>query len=170
MPRILCYVADVIGRRIAWGIAIGALLLAIVVAALLFADIYTVVEENKRCAPHFPEWSQFPGWLGCTISVHEGLAGGLIGGAGALFAAWLAFTAVQQQLAEEKQRRHQQYLDAKEAALVCITQPVHAAAAALSQIADAMQVTEPLDEAAADKLVALAVTHVKAALEFFHRT
>jgi hypothetical protein len=156
---------DVVGR-IALGIAIGALLLAIVVATLMFADIYSVVEETKRCAPHFPQWSQFPAWLGCTTSVHEGLAGGLIGGAGALFAAWLAFTAVQEQLGEERYRRRQQQADAKEAAIVCITQLVHAAATVLVQINDAIRVGDALQETS-DRLVRLAVDHVKAALESF---
>jgi hypothetical protein len=34
----------------------------------------------------------------------EGLAGGLVGAAGALFDAWLAFDAIQQQLGEENDR------------------------------------------------------------------
>src|SRR5262249_20471907 len=47
---------------------------------------------------------QFPKWFGCVLQDHESLAAGLIGAAGALFAAWIAWTAVQRQL-EEQQRQ-----------------------------------------------------------------
>jgi hypothetical protein len=40
----------------------------------------------------------FPRWLGCALANHETLAGGLIGAAGALFAAWLAWQAVMRQI------------------------------------------------------------------------
>jgi len=38
------------------------------------------------------------------MAAHEGLAAGLIGAAGALFAGWLAFDAVQEQIAQERDR------------------------------------------------------------------
>jgi hypothetical protein len=47
---------------------------------------------------------QFPKWFGCILHDHDSLAAGLIGAAGALFAAWIAWTAVQRQL-EEQQRQ-----------------------------------------------------------------
>jgi hypothetical protein len=47
---------------------------------------------------------QFPKWFGCVLHDHESLTAGLIGAAGALFAAWIAWTAVQRQL-EEQQRQ-----------------------------------------------------------------
>ena len=47
---------------------------------------------------------QFFKWFGCVLHDHESLAAGLIGAAGALFAAWIAWTAVQRQL-EEQQRQ-----------------------------------------------------------------
>jgi hypothetical protein len=46
----------------------------------------------------------FPKWFGCVLSAHEGLAGGLIGAAGALVAAWIAWSAVQQQINAERER------------------------------------------------------------------
>lgn len=46
-------------------------------------------------------------WAGCAMAAHEGLAAGLIGAAGALFAAWLAFDAVQEQIAQERDRELQ---------------------------------------------------------------
>src|ERR1700739_3419129 len=36
-----------------------------------------------------------PRWFGCVLYVHETLAAGLIGAAGALIAAWIAWTALQ---------------------------------------------------------------------------
>ena len=46
----------------------------------------------------------FPKWFGCVLAVHENLAGGLIGAAGALVAAWIAWTAVQEQINAERAR------------------------------------------------------------------
>jgi hypothetical protein len=40
------------------------------------------------------------------MSAHENLAGGLLGGAGVLWAAWLAFQAVQEQIGEEREREN----------------------------------------------------------------
>ena len=42
--------------------------------------------------------AQFPKWLGCAMAVHESLAGSLIAAGGALFGAWLAFSALQVQI------------------------------------------------------------------------
>ena len=42
-------------------------------------------------------------WFGCAAAKHENLAGGLLGAGGALFAAWLAWTAVQRQIDAERQ-------------------------------------------------------------------
>src|SRR5262249_56250844 len=47
---------------------------------------------------------QFFKWFGCVLHDHDSLAAGLIGAAGALFAAWIAWTTVQRQL-EEQQRQ-----------------------------------------------------------------
>src|SRR5262245_30127822 len=47
---------------------------------------------------------QFFKWFGCVLDAHESLAAGLIGVAGALFAAWLAWTAVQRQLKEQERQ------------------------------------------------------------------
>jgi hypothetical protein len=46
----------------------------------------------------------FPKWFGCVLSAHEGLAGGLIGASGALVAAWIAWSAIQQQINAERER------------------------------------------------------------------
>lgn len=47
---------------------------------------------------------KFPKWFGCVVASHENLAGGLIGAAGTLFAGWLAWTAVQTQIADARER------------------------------------------------------------------
>jgi hypothetical protein len=41
---------------------------------------------------------QFPKIIGCVLSVHESLAAGLLAAGGALFAAWIAWVAVQRQI------------------------------------------------------------------------
>jgi hypothetical protein len=46
--------------------------------------------------------SQFPKWFGCILDTHEGLAGGLIGAGGAIFAGWLAWTGVRDQVQAER--------------------------------------------------------------------
>ena len=84
-------------RRIASGIIIGLGLIALAVGILVFADATAIPDEAKRCAPSVWQ-SQWPRYLGCTMTAHEGLAGGLIAAAGALFAAWLAFDAIQEQI------------------------------------------------------------------------
>jgi hypothetical protein len=73
------------------GLLICFLLSAIVLALLSFADSFA--EPVKSCAPNFMR-AKLPMWIGCALAVHEDLSAGLIGGAGALFAAWLAFTAI----------------------------------------------------------------------------
>lgn len=156
---------------------------------LSFVHVTASIEPSKRCAPSIWQ-SQWPKWIGCTMAAHEGLAGGLIGGAGALFAAWVAYTAVRdqidaegervreqidaerrqarEQLAEEERQRLQQHAEAKEVALVVITQPVHAAATALAQIDDALRIGQVGHiQTDADRRVDLAIAHVKGALESF---
>jgi hypothetical protein len=71
---------------------IGTILL-VVVGILAVANIRPM---HDQCA-----W-QFPKLLSCLLSTRETLAAGLIGAGGAIFAAWLAWTAVQRQIAEGK--------------------------------------------------------------------
>jgi hypothetical protein len=47
---------------------------------------------------------QFPKWFGCVLDEHDGLAAGLVGASGALFAAWIAWTAVQRQINADHER------------------------------------------------------------------
>ena len=176
-------------RRAIWAVVIAPVLIAMVIGILSFVHVTASIEPSKRCAPSIWQ-SQWPKWIGCTMAAHEGLAGGLIGGAGALFAAWVAYTAVRdqidaegervreqidaerrqarEQLAEEERQRLQQHAEAKEVALVVITQPVHAAATALAQIDDALRIGQVGHiQTDADRRVDLAIAHVKGALESF---
>jgi hypothetical protein len=152
-------------RRLIWAFAVGVVLITIVVGTLSFAHSYAIPEDGKRCAPNFRK-SKWPMCFGCVIATQEDLAAGLIGGAGALFAAWLAFDAVQEQLAEERERRRRQQAEAKETAVVCIAQPVHAAAGALFAIDNALRADES-NEAYWDRLVWLSVEYVQTALDSF---
>jgi hypothetical protein len=126
-------------RRIVLGAVIGAVLTIFVVGMLAFADSYTP-DEALRCTARFIQ-SKWPAYLGCVMGRHEGLAAGLMGGAGALFGAWLAFHAVQEQILEERNLRKKQQKDvkkqqkkAKPAAILCIGDSVQAASALLYHI------------------------------------
>ena len=170
-------------RRLCWALLVGVGLTVLTVVILAFVDA-TAMEDVKRCAPSIWQ-SQWPKYIGCAAAAHEGLAGGLVGAAGALFAAWLAFDAIQQQLGEERQRVHEErqrqdrlqaeelerreraHAEAKEAAVVCIAPTIHAAAMALMSVERARQVTVEAAAAPTDRLVALGVTHVQSELSSF---
>lgn len=163
-------------RRVIWAVVIGLVLMAIVVGILAFVDVTAMTEDAKRCAPTILQ-SQWPKYVGCTMAAHEGLAGGLIGAAGALFAAWLAFDAIQEQMAAEKElrereqvkedeRRRLQQAEAKEVGVMCITPAVHAAAAALAEIRRALLV-QGNDTKHPGDLVGTAVKYVQSALDTF---
>jgi hypothetical protein len=62
------------------------------------------------------------------MTTHEGLAGGLIGAGGALFAAWLAIDAIQQQIPREVERQKVEQAEVKISAVACVTSLVRAAA------------------------------------------
>jgi len=76
---------------------LGVLLLATLFLVLAGADLGMVVgSTSQSCA------LQFPRWFGCVLANHEGLSGGLIGGGGALFAAWTAWSAVMRQIQSDR--------------------------------------------------------------------
>ena len=76
--------------------ALCLLLVATTIALLAFTTAWTPV-GSPRCFTDIAH-SQFPKWLGCAIATHETLAGSLIAAGGALFAAWLAFVGLQDQI------------------------------------------------------------------------
>jgi hypothetical protein len=75
----------------------GAVLLAIIIlvslAVLAAADTWMIIKDgSQRCG------TQFPKWLGCVVANHESLSGSLITAGGAIFAAWVAWHAVMDQI------------------------------------------------------------------------
>src|SRR4029079_15345611 len=91
-------------RRIVWAFTIGLGLILLASGILLFAEATTITDEAKRCAPSIWQ-SQWPRYLGCAMTTHEGLAGGLIGAAGALFAALLPIDAIQERTSRDPDRQ-----------------------------------------------------------------
>jgi hypothetical protein len=79
---------------------IGPFLLAGLWSVVFIYLVLALAEAGGLAACH---WA-FPRWFGCVLYVHESLAAGLIAAAGALTAAWIAWTAVQQQINAEKER------------------------------------------------------------------
>ena len=78
--------------RTVQGTLLSAGILTAIVGLLAAAD----AGSPSHCAP------QFPKWFGCILSAREGLAGGLIGAGGAIFAGWLAWTGVRDQVQAER--------------------------------------------------------------------
>ena len=159
-------------RRVCWAIGIGLILFIIVSLFLSFADTYTS-EDAKQCAPSLTK-AKLPMWLGCAMTTYEDLAAGLFAGAAALFAAWLAFQAVQEQMAadreHEQQRRNTEQdrelrtqTDAKPVAEVCLQPTVDAAAAALLAVNRAIEASR-FDQADRDQIVTLMARHARSTL------
>jgi hypothetical protein len=91
-------------RSIVWAFTIGLGLILLASGILVFAEATAIPDEAKRCAPSIWQ-SQWPRYLGCAMTTHDGLAGGLIAAGGALFAAWLAIDAIQQQTSRGSDRQ-----------------------------------------------------------------
>jgi len=106
-------------------------------------------------------------YFGCVMTAHEDLAAGLIGGAGALFAAWLAFDAVQEQIGEERERRRREQAEAKQTAVICITEPVDEAASTLAVIQEALSATDERKQKVLDDFVTIGTTHLQSTLQSF---
>jgi hypothetical protein len=86
----------------------GLSLLALVFALLAGAEFAMIPTSNGYCELKFPKW------LGCVVANHENLAGGLIGAAGTLFAGWLAWTAVQTQMTDARERAQADRIEVEE--------------------------------------------------------
>ena len=79
---------------------IGPFLLVALCSLVFSYLVLALAEAGGLAACH---WA-FPRWFGCVLYVHESLAAGLIAAAGALNAACIVWTAVQQQINAEKER------------------------------------------------------------------
>jgi hypothetical protein len=145
-------------------IVIALFLTAFVLVMLSFADSYAVDTVAKRCALGFAK-SKWPMYIGCAMAAHEDLAAGLIGGAGALFAAWLAYLSVQDQFSIEENRRLRRQVEAKAVATMCIAPPVQAAASALAEVERARKAQGKTAMDEADGRLDVATGYVETALE-----
>ncbi len=79
---------------------IGTFLLAAPCSAVF---VYLVLALAEAGGPAACRWA-FPRWFGCVLYVHESLAAGLVAATGTLLAAWIAWTALQQQINAEQER------------------------------------------------------------------
>jgi hypothetical protein len=75
----------------------------ILLALCFIVFVYLVLALAEAGGVAGCHWA-FPRWFGCVLYVHETLAAGLIVAAGALIAAWIAWTAVQLQINAEQER------------------------------------------------------------------
>jgi hypothetical protein len=82
--------SDLSMKRIGQGTVVIVASMAALTAALALAQVGSIPE--KRCALDAV-------WLGCAMAAHENLAGGLIGAAGTVFAGWVAWVAIERQIA-----------------------------------------------------------------------
>jgi hypothetical protein len=79
-----------------------SLLRMAIVALLLGLAAYGLMGlANLRPYDRPCDW-QFPKALSCLLGARENLAGGVIGAAGALMAAWLAWVAIQKQIVAQQ--------------------------------------------------------------------
>ena len=83
-----------------WNLQHGRLL---VLALCSFLFVYLILALTEIGSGSGCHWA-FPRWFGCVLGLHETLAAGLIGAAGVLIAAWMAWTAVQRQINAERER------------------------------------------------------------------
>lgn len=97
-------------HRILTGLAVAGVLAAIIIAVLAFVHAWAPERSEEanvaRCFMDIAS-SQFPKWLGCAMAAHQNLAGGLIGGGGALLAAWIAASIVREQINDDRRRERQ---------------------------------------------------------------
>lgn len=71
-------------------------IILVIFVILAAADAGMVIPAGQRCSLGLA-------WFGCLLANHEGLSGGLIGGGGALFAAWIAWRAVMDQIRSDRE-------------------------------------------------------------------
>jgi hypothetical protein len=82
----------------------------------------------------------FPKWIGCAMTAHENLAGGLIGTAGALFAGWLAWSAVREQIEMER-------LQIMESAMVTYNERLERVRSTINAVEDSVARTAEINTA-----------------------
>jgi hypothetical protein len=175
-------------KRAAVNLAIAVVLLATIILILAFVDRYAAIADANRCVRDL-RLLQWPKWIGCAMGAHEGLAGALIPGVTALYAAWLAWEGLQVQLFVAQQDRQRQEAqtagdrerevtehnerklrieaEAHEVAVLCITQSIHAAATALWAINQALLIQAPQRQTGVDDRVDLMCKQLDVSLQSF---
>jgi hypothetical protein len=93
--------AERIARRVVTASRHAAPLVILILLLVLL--VYLVLGLAQAGSGSSCRWA-FPKWFGCVLAAHETLAAGLIGAGGALVAAWIAWSAVQQQINAERER------------------------------------------------------------------
>ena len=117
---------------------------------LLFVLLFLVLALAQWGSGSSCHW-QFPKWFGCVLEAHDSLAAGLIGAGGALFAAWIAWTAVQHQINAERERATADRVEAEQLLSTELSEYADGVAAALRYL------SEVLHSETADKHPAQAV-------------
>jgi hypothetical protein len=92
-------------------VALG--ILAVVYAVMIFANLWPP-KPDQQC-----EW-QFPKIMSCVLGMRENLAGGVIGAGGALFAAWIAWHALQRQIAMQQEQIDEMKIQRRFASLLSV--------------------------------------------------
>jgi hypothetical protein len=146
------------------GLVIGTLLLTGVVGILGFVHSAALLDPGKERCFRSVIHASWPKWIGCAMAAHENLAGGLLGGAGALFAAWLAWVGlqkqmrsaediVQRQIRSAEDARTQSHVDYKIAAAIAIRDTVDALASILAAVKRAKLITSVAQQPALDRAI-----------------
>jgi hypothetical protein len=160
-----------------WQIVLFAGLLGLAVLALAFAHAWDAALPNAapraRCFETF--WTaKWPKWIGCAMAVHESLAAGLISLWAAIFAAWwaysgalLAYSGIQMQIEEDRWKVALSQMAAKQAAVVAITQAIHAAAGTLLTVIQAQKAQDPRQFSEWDELIDRGVSFIEGCLNQF---
>jgi hypothetical protein len=120
-------------------------LASVVLGLIVFVYLVLALAELGGAAGC--HWA-FPRWFGCVLYVHESLAGGLIVGAGALIAAWIAWMAVQHRLNADQERASADRQEAEDVLTRDLTDYADGMAAAWRLL---IAVPNPLPEPAAWK-------------------
>jgi hypothetical protein len=83
----------------------------VLVFAGVIVGISLILSAAVAWGPHHDCTLQIPKIIGCALGSYESLSGGLIAAGGALFAGWLAWSAVKEQIRLEKQKMLEVKLD-----------------------------------------------------------
>jgi hypothetical protein len=102
---------------------------------------------------------------GCSDG--RGFIGALIGAVGTVFAGWLALSGVRRQIAHTEQQLLQSQAAAKAAAIMAITQPVHAAGTTLYLLRPALAAVDDTAVREIDQVIERSIAQLANALEHF---